>query len=196
MNAQLTDGNALVHEMMRLTEEAARFHGKMAGHVVFPESFIRDWVAIQLHSKHRFDVTIETGRADFREYVVEELHRPAHDLLNIRNYKLDMIVWEGEQPLAIVEFKRSPAIADDLLRTAAILSVVPRKALRGYLLVCEALGRVREKQLERMSYLSSMTAGRRLGDVLCSDPVLVEDGKASTWCGVFAVEVAPAATAP
>ena len=44
MTGPLTNNGALIQEVIRLVEDAAKFHGKMAGSAVFPESFIRDWV--------------------------------------------------------------------------------------------------------------------------------------------------------
>lgn len=175
---------------MRLSEEATEFHGAMSGEGD-PEpagSFVRDWVAIGLHKQHTLTVTIEEQRKSFLQYIDKAQHQD-HVLLDLRNYRLDMMVWDGDSPHAIVEFKRSINVVDDVTRTSAILSVVP--GLRGYIAIC-CVFHPKEKFSTYKTKLDTMTGGTRVGDVRMREPAkLFDRADSDDWCGMLAVQVKP-----
>jgi hypothetical protein len=211
MADHLSENDTLIQDIMRHSEDAARFHGSMAGHAEFPESFIRDWVAINLYQPHKIGVTVESGRKDVRKYLVDEKQagdHDAHNLLRLRNYRLDMIVWEelasgaqaalsilqgqpiSSRPRIIVEFKRSLLIEDDLARTSAILSIAHRAGLDGYIVLC-LMSDKKEKFAAYKAQLDRIPADKRDGDILMREPAQAPNGLGTTWCGVFAIKAKP-----
>jgi hypothetical protein len=189
MSGTLFHGFALISEIMRLSEGAVKFHGKMAGGAKLPESFVRDWVAIGLHRQRRLPVSVEVLRSQFLKDVVHETQHSTLAQLDLKNFRLDMIVWEGDHPRAIIEFKNSTKVGNDTERTSQLLSVTPEQTdLRGYLLSC-CIFSPEAKFVGYKAEFESSTAARRVGNVLASNPTRIFNGH-DDWCGIFAAEVA------
>jgi hypothetical protein len=123
---------------MGLCLDAVRFYAGMAETCELPESFIRDWVAIALRRDHKLCSALEVKRDDFLTYVLGIAHPREHPLgrSDWGNCKVDMVVWEGNTPAAIIEFKLPNQVKDDLRRTADVLSYAREPGMAGYVVTC------------------------------------------------------------
>jgi hypothetical protein len=192
----LSDNRILIDEIMRLAEDAVKFHGAMSGsgEPEPSEAFVQNFVAIKLHRKHSLTVTLETGKLSFCKYIDNSLWDD-HDQLGLNNYKLDMVVWD-DRPRALIEFKQSMDILSDLDRTAALLSVMSSTSV-GYIVLCVVFDKRgyptpdERYKLEYQAVLKEKSALFRDGELLVRSPIPIFRDDDGSRCGVIAIKVKP-----
>ena len=181
-----------VQDLILLTEQAVRCHGKITGDANAEETFIRDQVAIGLYKKRRMTVSMEVTRDGFRKCALEAEYDRL-PLERFRRFKLDLIVWPVDwqlkaPPYAIIEFKKGQNFLQDVERTSTLLSVCHQDTL-GYEVICRIYKEERwfeeiEKGLKKWMQESQNTCGQ----LQKGEPFQIDVDK-KDWCAVFVVPV-------